>query len=785
MNAQNVSSIAMVGSGRLLRPTKGPEHHKTICRTQAVDEFELTLSSNGPPTTVRDTHWAIPCSCTPKVREAMSRAIPTSTNNGILHQLPTTSPLPIHCCRICVVASDYVEIFYWPPEKNSTKSSDPHRNAMLTDAPISSVVSNGFTFISPSVYVSYVNIKATASCAVTWRRKNGDKFEFGGHYNAMIAYDSKDLSTAACSNGTPLIAGSLPGRTWFKPETINFEDYESRRSSQLQCASAILPDSKEIKGPLLFLPKHLTELDPLWNWCRPAYGPNRDPPRALTHEGSLPLGPEKGKDESPAPQITPALPDFDQGHAANSARPALAPPTPRPTVSTKEPSSAPHNGKSSNQESTNPEVLGMKEIEGKGAVSHKDTEATSEHFHMNQQSGVDKSPQNSGQGSGHSQSKDEKGIDSPQNKNDELVDPSTSPSGMEGPPPPHIIANGHTIERLLGSAHPARPNSPAIAHFQSPAEEESTADGLVNNIGDRPSDDQGKQQLGADSQSPGHGDDNSIPAAKGSAGDDTGGGQSGYVLVDGHSYSIGAHTNLPQGQPLSIASDYVLLGSSSFALPPAAQASPEPTSQYSQQRAHSLITLANAGPTISAGGAPVTMNGKAVSLDSGGSSLFVNGKAYSLPNLQATGAAAGKGEVEGGGSPITFAGQTFTPHATDFAIGSQTVKAGAPAITISGTLVSLGSDGSLLIGTRSTRLFPATGTDAGVLVPQATVGGIVLEGGFAATNNNTSTYGGNEVTPQAYAGKAAGRRDIIGSIHSALVMAYGLWIGALALPLMA
>ena len=77
---------------------------------------------------------------------------------------------PADCCDKCGIVGSAVRLLYWPPQTSSPASASgpPANYANVTAPPVaaasSGFVSDGMTFVSPSVYVVYTDIKATASC---------------------------------------------------------------------------------------------------------------------------------------------------------------------------------------------------------------------------------------------------------------------------------------------------------------------------------------------------------------------------------------------------------------------------------------------------------------------------------------------------------------------------------------------------------------------------------------------------------------------------------------------
>ena len=101
-----------------------------------------------------------------------------------------------------------------------------------------------------------------------------------------------------------------------------------------------------------------------------------------------------------------------------------------------------------------------------------------------------------------------------------------------------------------------------------------------------------------------------------------------------------------------------------------------------------------AGTIISAGGPAVTIEGTAISLDQSGA-LAIGSNTISLMNPSPTPVAT---EV------FSVAGQTFTPNPSAFSIAGTTISANGPAVTISGTRISLGENGALEIGSSTISL---------------------------------------------------------------------------------
>ena len=155
-----------------------------------------------------------------------------------------------------------------------------------------------------------------------------------------------------------------------------------------------------------------------------------------------------------------------------------------------------------------------------------------------------------------------------------------------------------------------------------------------------------------------------------------------------------------------------------------------------------------AGTIVSAGGPAVTVDGTAISLDQYGA-LAIGSTTIPLaapsPNPLATKA-------------FTMAGQTFTPNPSAFSIAGTTILADGPAVNIGGTIISLGQNGALKIGSTTINLptpsidfpskvytvagqtftpnpsgFPIAGTTISAGGPAVTVDGTIISLGQSGT----------------------------------------------------
>ena len=190
------------------------------------------------------------------------------------------------------------------------------------------------------------------------------------------------------------------------------------------------------------------------------------------------------------------------------------------------------------------------------------------------------------------------------------------------------------------------------------------------------------------------------------------------------------------GTPISLGPSSLLIGSSSYAiaLPRQSWIPGQVTTingQVIQPLTNGAISID--GTTLSPGALPVTVSGKAISL--GSSALIIGSSTMTLYS-----------EVPGH-FVATVAGQAITADPTALEIGSLKLTAGPPGISLSGTLVSLDSDGELLLGTRTITLQTTAGDLGGLIMGSFRPGGSYATslaglGNFSDSGNTTATGNG-------------------------------------------
>lgn len=269
-------------------------------------------------------------------------------------ELATPYPAPTSCCDKCGVAASAVQLVYWPPADAPSNSSGATNTTgsgkwNVTAAPVQSaasygVVENGFTFISPSVYVIYSSIQASASCVALFN----SHIPIGSAYTAVTrAYEPNVLSSAICeaeNMGAGIAYCISPETDQNNPaycfqgidngwRQINFTELSNPppASDLLTRYQSCFPGhsinadfaSMMFVKPQLAFPPDVTDIDPIWaTWGGSTCTPNNlgvfDPPRVLQKATAL------------APVPTPAA-DPQAGKAPPSPAATLKSPVPAPT----------------------------------------------------------------------------------------------------------------------------------------------------------------------------------------------------------------------------------------------------------------------------------------------------------------------------------------------------------------------------------------------------------------------------------------------------------------------
>ena len=124
------------------------------------------------------------------------------------------------------------------------------------------LVSDGYTFTSPSVYVVYQDLSARADCIGYYSGLLGDSIS-----NVTVAYDPGALSTAECrglQDGGYLGYSPIDYSNWYHPVPNSVMETESGCS--LYYTKNIDPAGTDLLAdPDFSIPQGLSSLKPLWS----------------------------------------------------------------------------------------------------------------------------------------------------------------------------------------------------------------------------------------------------------------------------------------------------------------------------------------------------------------------------------------------------------------------------------------------------------------------------------------------------------------------------------------
>ena len=215
-------------------------------------------------------------------------------------------------------------------------------------------------------------------------------------------------------------------------------------------------------------------------------------------------------------------------------------------------------------------------------------------------------------------------------------------------------------------------------------------------------------------------------------------------VISGHTIHPGMPATTIKSTPYSIAADgsHAVIGTSTISLPPLV--TPAPITIDGQTLTPKGSIYVASGTTITPGGLPATVDGTRISLASSGPSIYVGSKAYSLVQHLAQ-------------KTFQADGQTFTSLLDGgVVVASHTLHAGSPTITVSGTKISLGAEGSLsadsyvVIGTQTFDLaapsnLPIQSIAGDKVTPLAGGKGVIISGTTYAPGDKFTAEGGQVV----------------------------------------
>ncbi|KAL7899846.1 hypothetical protein HDV63DRAFT_403074 [Trichoderma sp. SZMC 28014] len=229
------------------------------------------------------------------------------------------------CCYSCTIAASTVEVFYWA---DATTTSSGF-------AQVTSFVSNGYTFQSPSIYIGFSSLSAFDYCGVV-----GQPFT-----NITVGFDPDELSTivfsasgfqtdtdvdTATNGGVFTTTDTVTFYTPVGSAALNTKDLERNCSTIVGYnyvpgnPSNAVDSSPDPCHPTIVIPDRVRSLDPAWASCiSDAFGGFYDPPSALSSVTAL-----VATSAPPATTTTAASPP-----RTSNTQPTSTPPPPPPKTS--------------------------------------------------------------------------------------------------------------------------------------------------------------------------------------------------------------------------------------------------------------------------------------------------------------------------------------------------------------------------------------------------------------------------------------------------------------------
>ena len=518
------------------------------------------------------------------------------------------------------------------------------------------MVSDGYTFTSPSVYVVFKNLYAQGDCTFYEEGQIGNNIS-----EATIAYDPDTLSTAPCvQSGESEFIGYEPINysNWYNhlPNSV----VETQQGCVIPNTHGIDPAGTDLAAnPYFSLPQGLSSLEPIWSsyGCQPdGRAPGFDPPRVLTKTSALVPGVQHPASRSAA--ATPAAqlpPPIVAPTTANNAQQTLEADTPDPTNQDLGPGLSPNTGEDPPNASPVPAARpGPTPNQGFTVGSEVVTANSASQYVVDGQEITPGAPAITISGTPIS-------LD-PSGSNVVL---GTSTLPLQGPGasalPSFTIGNevitADSASNYVIAGQTITPGAPAITISSTPI----SLDPLGTNI-----------VIGTSTIAL-HGPEPSVLPSF-TVGDEviTADSASQYV-VDGQTLAPGAPAITVSGTPISLAasSAYVAVGSSTIPL----------------QDGNALIP-----PTIVVNGQVITANS---------ASQFVVGGQTLTPGAPAVTIHGTPVSVPAHVPPFITVGSQAYPYAVDAAgdivIGSQTIVPGGAPVTLSGETISEASDRSDLV----------------------------------------------------------------------------------------
>lgn len=187
-------------------------------------------------------------------------------------------------CGRCFVTASSVRLIYWPV---STESGNPNSTITPTATGIVKAQENGTTFVSPSVYLSYENV---------WASADGCGLIGTSHPGALLTIDPSSLTSLEGPKAGDVIDGKGDWQ-FFRRKAFNYANlnlpapdsvFMAQPDNQLFCKNSTTGDcDRRNYHPILAVPDEILTLDPSWKDCEMELYGSYDPPRALTPVDAL------------------------------------------------------------------------------------------------------------------------------------------------------------------------------------------------------------------------------------------------------------------------------------------------------------------------------------------------------------------------------------------------------------------------------------------------------------------------------------------------------------------
>ena len=522
-------------------------------------------------------------------------------------------------------------------------------------SPGSTVVYNGHTFTSPSIYVDFYSLSATDFCGYL-----GPIIE-----STLVAFAPGELSTIA----TPLnvgiggALGSIPSIT----SVYNFDDLPCPPMS-VMWDQWYKPAPGEPYRPLLAFPSKLTALDPLWKSCNQGYFTGYDPPRTLNPASAM------------VPKVTPpSSPNPDQV----AAKPAATQENlPRKTTISADPAKTPSDA-SSMQNSGSSGVQG--DPSQKANVPQDTKKAPLDPPSKNQGSNdpqgqsrqEDPDPKTNAENPALSNTPDnsdphQQASDIHANQGAPVGDGDTTPQSLSlaptSPAVKTIILGGHSVLSSVGGVN-------VDGVDVKPGASTTGASGRLISI-------DGSNNLHFDGQTT-HIDPALSPSITTIANHLITPLSKG-VVIQGTTLERGGPAATIAGTAFSLdASNNVFVNDHSYHLPQITPGAPLPTTVNGEAIMPLATGISIHHTSLTPGAPALVISGIPYSLDAS-NNIFVDDHSYHLPQVTP--------------QPTTVNGEAIMPLATGISIHHTSLTPGAPALVISGTPYSLDASNNLHYG---------------------------------------------------------------------------------------